>query len=191
MIRAVYGAPLSLSDANGNPRDMSACRSASCRLLGASSLWFTDAMTADPLSAERTRLTARLAELEAEQNMIRYTLSVLDRLVTDDGHPAGVNDAVESRMRAYLRRGGTSAFAVRAIYQGAEPQRVEILIERMHALGWTSEAENEVESVRAALSRIVKDDVAHRVGHGMYAPNPALSDALDRSLPAYAGHDAA
>lgn len=38
----------------------------------------------------------------------------------------------------------------------------------MRTLGWDSEAENEIESVRAAPSRIVRDGVAQRAGYGQY-----------------------
>ncbi|MEO6503508.1 MAG: hypothetical protein ABIQ09_16555, partial [Jatrophihabitantaceae bacterium] len=115
------------------------------------------------------------------------------------------------RIGAFLRRGGTSAFAVRALYQTTEEQRVEGIIERMKAMGWKSEADNEVESVRAALSRIVKDGVGRRAGYGKYQSVPALeatvehfavkhtqteifdapADPVDGSGQPDAGHDAA
>lgn len=137
---------------------------------------------ADPIALERARLTARLEELREEEAHIRYTLDVLARLgsasaVASSGSGDQVrrvfNDAAMQSARqavATINRGRTAQFAIDAVTADDNLKRVDDVIASMREAGWDPDVANEVETVRAALSRAVKDGRIARRGHGLYGP---------------------
>ncbi len=77
-----------------------------------------------------------------------------------------VRDALER-----LKPGGTADYMLRALMHFREtgiPQEVEAIVERMREIGWRASVANPVESVRAALSRAVRDGLVRRAGYGRY-----------------------
>lgn len=117
------------------------------------------------LVEERERLESRLVELNAEREKVTFALSVLRRIQGQAVQP-------DARARPASTRGSvgaTTTFILKALAELGGPANVDVVIGTMSDLGWESTVSNRVETVRASLSRLVRDGMAQRVGHGLYA----------------------
>lgn len=125
----------------------------------------------DTINAERNRLQRRLAVLDEERGHIAYALQVLQRVQPP---PTGSEPVVEVRqtVRAERSPGGQSTTSDAAFEViDSEPERAwraEEIVAAMRTHGWDAQVDNEIETVRAALSRGVKADRIRRVGYGTY-----------------------
>jgi hypothetical protein len=135
---------------------------------------------AHTVSDERRRLTDRLAQLDEERGHIAYALSVLDRIDPDAEQaepPSGSSSAPQSRVSrtaqdgtARGRPGGTYERAVRVVNSSGRAWQVEELIPALRQDGWSAQVDNEINAVRSALSRAVRDGLVSRPKQGLYAP---------------------
>jgi hypothetical protein len=135
-----------------------------------------DDMT-NTVADERRRLHDRLLQLDDERAKITFALGVLDRI---EPEAATSRSAVARASRADrvdrsgtalgARRGGTLEHAVRVVNATAKTWRVEELVPAMRADGWTAQVESDVETVRSALSRAVRDGLISRISQGVYGP---------------------
>jgi hypothetical protein len=129
------------------------------------------------VAAERQRLRARLAELDAEHERIMFALSVLDRIdAADTSEQKSTNRRSEDHRiagssPAGVRPGGTLDRAVAIINESDRAAWTpDELLVAMRENGWAAQVENEVETVRSALSRATRQGLIARVAHGMYGP---------------------
>ncbi len=131
------------------------------------------------LAREAERLTLELNRVQDEQGKIDYALSVLERVAgagtgTDGDHePAVQPDSPKPPRR---RSRGTYDLAVRTINGSTRTWRVEELVHQMREDGWDVDVKNEVETVRAALSRAVAAGEITRTSYGVYGPKRGVPE---------------
>jgi hypothetical protein len=123
---------------------------------------------ANSVGTERERLKARLAQLDEERGHILYAMAVLDRLVTTSEVAGERNTEQLPTVRHHSVP--TLEAAVKAVNAADKVLRAEEALPLMRAQGWTQQVENEMETVRSALSRAYRMDLIERIGHGQYAP---------------------
>lgn len=134
---------------------------------------------------ERQRLRDRLTQLDEERGHIAYALAVLDRLVPGAQSPSLAQRRAARSVRrkgTVGRPGGSYERAVRIIRTSDQAWRVDDLLPAMRKDGWSANVANEVETVRSALTRAVRDGLIDRTGVGLYAPKgwgSNLKDATD------------
>lgn len=133
------------------------------------------------LENERDKLQRELAEMAAERDRIAFALSVLDRIDSDTDTGRSLEGRASTR-RSSRRVGATTEHLLKALDSIGRPTAVEAIIPAMREHGWAAEPSNPVETVRAALSRAVRDGHAVRLAVGTYGlpnwttPVPAVSD---------------
>lgn len=139
---------------------------------------------------ERARLRERLAHLDQERGQIDFALRVLDRLDPDGSStsdpPSQRGDGGSRRKSPTGRSGGTLDRAVYVINGSDHAWRIDELINAMRQNGWTTQVANEVETVRSALSRAVRDGLVERLEQGVFAPkrsSGAITDAAGETKP--------
>lgn len=145
------------------------------------------AMT-NTVADERKRLHDRLAELDDERGRITYALSVLDRIDPDSPSTRSTPRARQPRLAgqgsSVGRPGGSYDRAVRIVNSSDRVWRVEDLVVAMREDGWAAQVENEVDAVRSALSRAVKNGLIARPEPGFYGPVMRSGDEADGTVQA-------
>lgn len=120
------------------------------------------------VSDERERLAARRSALREEITHVEYALAVLDRI--DDVAPTRRRSVRQGR---HVAEGGTTAVAAKVINESDRNWRVDSdLISALRAGGWDAQVSDEVNTVRAALTRAARDGLVSRPGLGVYGPLP-------------------
>jgi hypothetical protein len=131
------------------------------------------------LTREAERLKLELDRVQDEHGKIDYALSVLERVTgADTGTDSDHEPAVQPDRPKPLRRRsrGTYDQAVRTINSSTRTWRVEELVRQMREDGWDVEVKNEVETVRAALSRAVSAGEVTRTSYGVYGAKRGTSE---------------
>jgi hypothetical protein len=139
------------------------------------------------VAEERRRLRNRLTQLDDERVKITYALEVLDRIEPETATSAARSTRTDRPAGSSIlgaRPGGTFERAVRIINSSGRTWRVEELVHAMREDGWSAQVRSEVETVRSALSRAVRDGLVTRLSQGVYAPpepTPPLDQAADET----------
>jgi hypothetical protein len=143
------------------------------------------------LTREAERLTQELDRVQDERGKIDYALSVLERVkstvtghvsghvaVNVTGNDSGHEPAVQPDSHKPLRRRSRATYdlAVRTINSSTRTWRVEELVRQMREDGWDVDVKNEVETVRAALSRAVAAGDVTRPSYGVYAAKRGIPE---------------
>ncbi len=136
------------------------------------------------LTREAERLKGELDRVQDEQGKIDYALSVLERVAgtvtgTDGSHKPAVEPANPRPLRHRSR--GTYDLAVQTINGSDRTWRVDELVRQMREDGWDAEVKNEIETVRAALSRAVAAGEVTRTSYGIYGPKHGPPGEASRS----------
>lgn len=116
----------------------------------------------DDLAAARGKLQAEIDDLGREADQVMYALAVLERIEVDD----------EPAPRRVRRMGATTEYVVRALAKIGRGAEVDEVLGVMRHEGWSAQPDNPIETVRAALSRAVRDGLAIRSAYGVYELPP-------------------
>ena len=136
------------------------------------------------LTREAERLTRELDHVQDERGKVDYALLVLERVAgsateVDRSHEPAVEPASPKLPRRQSR--GTYDLAVQTINSSTRTWRVDELVRQMREDGWDAEVKNEIETVRAALSRAVSTGEITRPSYGIYGPKHGLPGEASQS----------